>query len=138
MLTVCVLILFTICLPLGVTENVDGENMKRVYSDREGMPSLVRGIGFTVDSCIAAEDDESKVVTITGLLYSLIERVGTKSEGPEYYLRMDDGAEIHVFKKANLWQEDPALQEHTNKRVSVSGDLYEKELYYKEVKPIVE
>ena len=120
------IILIALCLPPGLTGGLDGTF------------DFSKSFGFTVGICSAAEGDEAKVVTITGVLFSRIERVGTKSEGPEYYLRMDDGVEIHILKKANLWQEDPALQEHIDKRVSVSGDLIGKEMFYKEVKPVDE
>lgn len=131
-------VLVAICLPLGVTGNLDGENMKRVRSDRGSVPSRIGGIGFTADSCIATENDESEVVTITGFLFFRTERIGTKSEGPEYYLRTDDGTEIHIFKKATLWQEDPALHKLVERKVSISGELMGSELFYTAVEPLTE
>ncbi|MBN1574039.1 MAG: hypothetical protein JW984_12655 [Deltaproteobacteria bacterium] len=132
------IILAALCLPLDLTGGDDGGGIKQGLSGRDGTLDLIKGDGLTVGFCSAAENGESEVATYVGFLFSRIERVGTKSEGPEYYLRTDGGEEIHLFKNATLWREDPVLQGYVNKRVSISGDLYEKELFYKEVKPIIE
>ena len=51
---------------------------------------------------------------ITGILSAKIARIGTKSEGPDYYIKpLDDYAnrwsEILVWKKTHLWENDPCL-----------------------------
>lgn len=120
------IILVALCLPPGPAGGLDGT------------AGFIGSCRFAVSLCNAVEKGESEAGTYVGFLFSQIDRVGTKSEGPEYYLRMDDGVEIHVFKKANLWQEDPALQELVNRRVSISGELTGKELFYTTVEPLDE
>jgi|GEM_PF-5853860 len=86
------------------------------------------------DTCFAAEGGTEVVEHYTGYLTSRMERVGTRSEGPEYYLETIDGRMIHVVKNANLWEEDPALQKYVGKKVWIGGSLANKELYYTEIK----
>jgi hypothetical protein len=85
--------------------------------------------------CIAAESGPDDVVHYIGMLSARTERVGTKSEGPEYYLRLKDGAEIHVVKNATLWEADPALQALIDRKVWIEGKLAGGQLYYTQVKP---
>ena len=84
--------------------------------------------------CIAAESGTDVVEHYTGYLTSRMERVGSRSEGPEYYLETPDGRTIHVVKNANLWEEDPALQKYVGKKVWIGGSLTNDELYYTEIK----
>ncbi|GEM_PF-2616045 len=128
--------LVALCLPLGLAGGLYGGDMKQGLSGRDGMPDFIKGYRCTVGFCSVAENGENEVETHVGFLFSRIERVGTKSEGPEYYLRADGGDEIHLHKNAILWKEDPVLQEHIDKRVSVSGDLIGNELFYKKVELI--
>ncbi|MBN2224207.1 MAG: hypothetical protein JW765_05990 [Deltaproteobacteria bacterium] len=95
-----------------------------------GLPSLQLGPA----PCIAAEGGTEVVEHYTGYLLSRMERIGTRSEGPEYYLRLKDGSEIHVVKKADLWKEDPALQKYVDRKVWIGGSLVDGELYYTEIK----
>ena len=52
---------------------------------------------YMVSPCYANGDDDEQIEAYIGYLFSRIERVGTRSEGPEYYLKIDD-KEIHVMK----------------------------------------
>ena len=68
--------------------------------------------------------------TITGLLSVKMERVGSKSEGPEYYIQPTDDYRnsweiIHVRKQTHRWQEDPILQQFINKEVEILADIIE-------------
>ncbi len=88
-----------------------------------------------VTSCYANGDDGEELETYIGYLFSQTERIGTRSEGPEYYLRID-GKEIHVIKNAELWEEDPILQKMIDRKVWISGNLVDGELFYEEIKRI--
>jgi len=68
--------------------------------------------------------------TITGHLSVEIERVGTRSEGPEYYIEPSDDYgkrwdKIHIRKQTHRWQEDPNLQNLVNKEVVIIADIIE-------------
>lgn len=69
-----------------------------------------------------------------GYLFAKLARLGSKSEGPEYYLQMKDGKELLVLKKTELWEEDPALEEFLGERVEILGEWVEKGIEYKRVK----
>ena len=67
---------------------------------------------------------------ITGILCAKIVGVGTKSEGPEYYIKpLDDYLNrwsiILVRKKTHLWQNDPVLHKHIDKKVLILGEIIE-------------
>ncbi len=67
---------------------------------------------------------------ITGLLSVKNARVGTISEGPDYYIKpLDDYAnrwsEIHVWKKTHLWENDPGLHKFIDKKVEILGEIIE-------------
>ncbi|MBN2223882.1 MAG: hypothetical protein JW765_04320 [Deltaproteobacteria bacterium] len=79
------------------------------------------------------ERDPEMFASLRGILLSKTERKGSKSEGPEYYLKPDDGQEIHVVKNVSLWEEDPDLQEMVGSEVWVFGTLVDGELVYKVV-----
>ena len=96
---------------------------------------ITQDFNVSVPSCYANDDDVEKIESYIGYLFSRTERIGTRSEGPEYYLRIDD-KEIHVIKNANLWEEDPLLQKMIDRKVWISGNLVDGELFYEEIKPI--
>lgn len=58
---------------------------------------------------------------LEGFLFSKLGRIGSKSEGPDYYLQLFDSTEIPIVKKVHLWQEDPLLQKHLATKVILSG-----------------
>jgi hypothetical protein len=82
--------------------------------------------------------DPKMFVNLLGTLLSRTERVGTRSEGPEYYLRTDDGSEIHVVKNALPWKKDKVLHKAVDREVWIPGALVDGELVYKEVNPNLE
>jgi hypothetical protein len=79
------------------------------------------------------ERDPKMFVCWRGRLVSRTERVGSKSEGPEYYLVLEDGQQAHIVKDANLWEDDPRLREKVDGEVWVCGALVGGELIYSRV-----
>ena len=62
-----------------------------------------------------------------GTIFSKKERIGSKSEGPEYYIKFDEPNEFGQFelfirKEVHLWQEDPVLQKYVEKKVQLVGE----------------
>ncbi|MFW9782917.1 MAG: hypothetical protein ACFFFB_11605 [Candidatus Heimdallarchaeota archaeon] len=67
---------------------------------------------------------------IRGILFSILEGQGTRSEGPTYFIKpLDDyknrWSEILVRKKTHMWERDPNLHKFLNKEVSIIGDIIE-------------
>ena len=67
---------------------------------------------------------------IRGILISIVEGKGTRSEGPTYFIKpLDDyknrWSKVLVRKKAHLWQKDPVLHEFINKKVLIIGEIIE-------------
>ncbi|MFX1364738.1 MAG: hypothetical protein ACFFCE_13210 [Promethearchaeota archaeon] len=67
---------------------------------------------------------------IKGILFVRIERKGTRSEGPEYFIKPIDDykkrwSEVIVRKRTHLWENDPKLHKFLNKNVMISGDIIE-------------
>ena len=56
-----------------------------------------------------------------GYLYSKLRFIGTRSEGPFYFLQRWDYTEIPVVKKADSWEEDPLLHRHVARKVKIEG-----------------
>jgi len=67
---------------------------------------------------------------IRGTLFAIIKGKGTKSEGPEYFIKpLDDyknrWSEILVRKKTHMWEKDPELHKFLNKKVLIFGEIIE-------------
>ncbi len=67
---------------------------------------------------------------IRGILFAIIKGKGTRSEGPEYFIKpLDDyknrWSEILVRKKTHLWQKDPELHKFLDKKVLIIGKIIE-------------
>jgi len=67
---------------------------------------------------------------IRGTLFTIVKGKGTRSEGPEYFIKsLDDykdrWSEILVRKKTHLWEKDPELHKFLNKKVLIIGDIIE-------------
>ena len=67
---------------------------------------------------------------IRGILFAIIKGKGTRSEGPEYFIKpLDDyknrWSEILVRKKTHLWQKDPELHKFLDKKVVIIGEIIE-------------
>ena len=58
-----------------------------------------------------------------GYLFSKLDCIGSRSEGPKYFLQYFDYKENVVIKQAHLWEEDPNLHRYLNKKVTIEGKL---------------
>ncbi len=70
-----------------------------------------------------------------GFLFSKLQAIGTRSEGPAYFLQKFDEKEIPILKHTMMWQPDPALQKHLAMKVTIEGEMVGGVLTYKSVKP---
>ncbi|MFX1324080.1 MAG: hypothetical protein ACFE8N_03925 [Promethearchaeota archaeon] len=67
---------------------------------------------------------------IRGILFSIVEGKGTRSEGPTYFIKPLDEyknrwSEILVRKKTYMWEKDPNLHKFLDKEVLIIGDIIE-------------
>jgi len=67
---------------------------------------------------------------IRGILFAKVKGKGTRSEGPEYFIKPIDDfknrwSEILVRKKTHMWEKDPELHEFLDKKVLITGDIIE-------------
>ena len=68
-----------------------------------------------------------------GFLFSKLQRIGSRSEGPDYFLQGWDYSETPVIKKAYLWEEDPTLQPFLGKKVTILGELTDGGIEYQKI-----
>ncbi len=68
-----------------------------------------------------------------GYLFSKLDCIGSKSEGPKYFLQSFDYKENVVEKKAPLWQEDPELHRFLNKKVAIAGAYTSSGIIYEKI-----
>ena len=68
-----------------------------------------------------------------GYLFSRLTAIGSKSEGPLYFLQQFDYEEYQVIKKAPLWKNDPKLHKYLNRKVSITGDMSFSGIDYKSI-----
>lgn len=62
-----------------------------------------------------------------GYLCAKLQLLGSRSEGPQYFLQDKEGKEIHVLKKVHLWEKDPALHACLGEQVTLLGRLRKEE-----------
>lgn len=67
---------------------------------------------------------------IRGIIFAIIKGKGTRSEGPEYFIKpLDDyrkrWSEVLVRKKTHMWEKDPELDKFLDKKVLINGDIIE-------------
>ncbi|MCE7747969.1 MAG: hypothetical protein GPJ51_06205 [Candidatus Heimdallarchaeota archaeon] len=66
---------------------------------------------------------------ITGKLISRQSAVGTKSEGPDYFIcpsdKYDKWGEIHIGTNVMMWMKDPVLHELIGEQITVKGEIIE-------------
>ena len=63
--------------------------------------------------------------TFKGLVYVKHGRVGSKSEGPDYYLQTWDREFLLKYADRNLWEPDYYLEFFCRKFVEVNGGLHQ-------------
>lgn len=76
-----------------------------------------------------------------GFLFSKLHLIGSKSEGPSYFLQQFDYREVPIDKHTWPWQEDKALQECLGTKVTLHGSFQAGRLKYEKVtayEPVVE
>jgi hypothetical protein len=77
-----------------------------------------------------------KLKVYYGILISRRSNIGTKSEGPEYYINLEETnefgqTELFVRKKAHLWQADSVLHKYIGKKVKLKGEpIYSKHVKF--------
>lgn len=79
----------------------------------------------------------------SGFLFSKLARLGSRSEGPDYFLQQFDRSAkpivekvIPIHKEAELWKEDPILQRYLATEVFIRGSFVDGYLHYKEIHPV--
>lgn len=68
-----------------------------------------------------------------GFLFSKLHSIGSRSEGPTYFLQQFDGKDLEIKKKAEAWEQDPALQKYLGSKITVNGTLVEGRLQYEQI-----
>jgi len=86
---------------------------------------------------LSAGAQEASDGTYGGYLFCKLENIGTKSEGPSYYLQQWDNSEVHIIKNGILWQNDPQLDEHLNTKVTITGTIQDGQLRYTKIEPFM-
>ncbi len=72
---------------------------------------------------------------VKGFIYSRLERIGDRSQGPEYFLQTGKNVadDIPIRKNAEPWKTDPELQNHLAYIVIMEGDIVDAKLVYKSI-----
>jgi len=72
-----------------------------------------------------------------GFLFAKLDRIGTKMEGPEYFLQQWDKqrktTDTHIQKQVEAWKIDPRLHNCLARKVIISGTIKDKSIQYKEI-----
>lgn len=76
------------------------------------------------------------MATFKGLLYVEHEGVGTKSEGPAYYLQTTKG-DFLLNKKSTPWQPDYHLEFYSRRMVEVGGELAQETIKVENIREIL-
>lgn len=69
-----------------------------------------------------------KLEKLEGYLFAKLHAIGSKSEGPLYYLQLWNGKEVIVVKKVRPWENDPVLHGWLGKKVVIYGRPYSVEM----------
>jgi hypothetical protein len=77
------------------------------------------------------------MANFNGYLFSKLGAVGTKSEGPVYFLQhFDSKNDYSILKHATLFQKDEMLHPFLNTKVSIVGDLVNGMIEYRSISPL--
>ena len=66
---------------------------------------------------------ENEMTTFKGLLYVKHGRLGSRSEGPDYYLQTKKEDFVLEYKERNPWEPDYHLEFYGRRMVEVSGKI---------------
>ena len=71
----------------------------------------------------------------SGFLFSKLDKIGSKSEGPVYYLQLlvATEKELRIEKKCNAWEQDKVLQAHLGTKITIEGEMISGLLRYESV-----
>jgi hypothetical protein len=69
----------------------------------------------------------------SGYLGARLTGIGTKSEGPAYFLQMWDYAEVPIVKRVYPWENEAELHERLGTKVTISGDYDDEGIIYEKV-----
>lgn len=72
----------------------------------------------------------------TGYLYAKLSAIGSKFEGPVYYLQQLKGGDLVVAKKCLPWENDPVLHQILGTKIIVRGTLTNEGITYDTVEPM--
>lgn len=74
-----------------------------------------------------------------GFLYAMLTEIGTRSEGPSYYLQLLEPQGRTTFypiqKQSELWDIDPVLHAFLARKISINGELQDGWIHYKSMIP---
>ncbi|RCV64089.1 Intracellular proteinase inhibitor [Methanophagales archaeon] len=76
---------------------------------------------------------DDKMERFDGYLFSKLHLIGSKSEGPTYFLQQFDYKEYEVIKHAHLWEEDPELHKFLARKVTIEGAMSLNGIVYKNI-----
>jgi hypothetical protein len=93
-------------------------------------PAILGVLAFLAIAPVAAQ-----AATFNGFLYSKLQSLGTRSEGPAYFLQTFDGKDIAILKHTTMWQQDPALQRLIATKVTIDGDFEGGSIAYRKIRP---
>lgn len=68
-----------------------------------------------------------------GYLLAKLAAIGTKSEGPAYFLQQKDNSELSIKKVADAWKPDSVLHQFIARKVVLSGDMQGNQLHYEKI-----
>lgn len=97
-------------------------------------------IAFTMGIALVGDvvAGEREMEKFNGYLFAKLDRIGSKSEGPEYFLQQWDNQgkarDTPIQKKAELWKIDPKLHKFLGQKVTILGTIKEKLIQYEEIK----
>ncbi len=71
-----------------------------------------------------------------GYLFAKLGAIGTKSEGPIYFLQLFNNKDVAVEKKCKLWENDTTLHKNLGKKVTINGSMKDSHIKYKSIAPL--
>lgn len=70
---------------------------------------------------LASAQQAPQLTKLNGFLFEKLGSIGTRSEGPVYFLQLRNYKEITIKKHAALWQPDQTLAKFLNHNVQIEG-----------------
>ncbi|MCA9708035.1 MAG: hypothetical protein KDK70_19435 [Myxococcales bacterium] len=74
---------------------------------------------------------------LAGLVYIKHGRVGSRSEGPDYFLQTKDGDFLLRWGDRPLWEPDYRLEFYGRRMVEVHGEVRDREVQVERIDPIL-